>query len=162
MILCSISTWHSPKSDRGWARAVSNRSGHQLGVKDGSIMIPVGFAGFCIFEALEIYGQAGALDSVHPGQADRASLPPQLHHHQGHDLRPGRAWHCDPAAATCTSTAHAGRNHNPTRTRVTHATPICSIRFIVRAGEEDSQGGSRTVGASPAGGYRPHSLVYFP
>ena len=48
---------------------VSNRSGHQLGVENGSSWIPLSFAGFYIFEALEVYGRAGALGSVHPGEA---------------------------------------------------------------------------------------------
>jgi hypothetical protein len=38
-------------------------------VENGSSEIPLSFAGFCIFEALEVYGQAGALGSVHTGEA---------------------------------------------------------------------------------------------
>jgi hypothetical protein len=48
---------------------VSNRSGHQPGVEKCRIWIPLRFAGFCIFEALEVYARAGALGSVHPGEA---------------------------------------------------------------------------------------------
>ena len=59
-------------------------------MENGSSWTPLSFAGFYIFEALEVYAGAGALGSVHPGEA-------------------GGGLHCDPAAATCASTGHGVR-----------------------------------------------------
>ena len=50
-------------------------------MENGSSEIPLSFAGFCIFETLEVYGRAGALGSVHPGEAGGGLA---LRPHSGH------------------------------------------------------------------------------
>jgi hypothetical protein len=161
-----------------------NRTVEDVPDVGGGIQTPLGFAGFCIFEALKVYGRAGALSSVHPGEACHPAAPNcastapvgtkrfkkdeairselvPINFAAFHKLIDGAicgvrlvrcdgVWRKEYFAYALDPPRRPAQAATTTRREPEHRTRLQCARsdLSVRVGEEDSQGGNRTVRAS--------------